>query len=87
MGGRYGGAVADGLGAVFVGAGWGIVGAINLESCRYGEEGRARAERTLTMASLTRSDLTRPFRARLATRLSLDVPELRQAIPKARIWM
>jgi hypothetical protein len=39
------------------------------------------------MASFTRSDLTRPFRVRFAIRLSLEVPELRHAIPKARAWI
>jgi hypothetical protein len=41
--------------------------------------------RTFIIASLTRSDSMRPLRARLATRPSLDVPELRHAIPMLRV--
>ena len=63
------------------------MGTVNLDCGQYVEESRAKDGRTFSMASLTRSDLIRPFRVRFAIRLSLEVPELRHAIPKARAWI
>jgi len=88
--GRDCGAVADGLRAVFVGGGGGVVCAIDLmyvvslqvRSCLDGLQWWSGSgyHRTFSIASLTRSDLIRLFLARLLIRLSLVVPELRQAI-------
>lgn len=84
-------AMADGLGAIFVGRCGGVVCAVDL-MCTVSFWFRALSgllvvvviwiwyHRTLSMASLTRSDLMRLFLARLLIRLSLVVPELRQAI-------
>lgn len=75
------GAVADGLGGVLVGGVGGVVGAVDLlllQLLLRVDPGRC--VRTLFMAFWTRSEVIRPFEARLSIRASFEAPELRQAM-------
>jgi hypothetical protein len=84
--GGDGGAPADGLWAVDVGVGdvGAVLAAVDLGGLvrKAGEGGRGR---TLSMASLTRWVVIRPFFQRLPTRSALVLPVERQAMVVARV--